>query len=125
MSEHDEQRNLFSWAEWQSLVWPELALMFAIPNGGHRHKATAAKMKAEGVKAGVPDIFLPVMVRSKYGELGVYSGLFIEMKFGKNKPTKKQREWLEALRGQNYYATVCYSAQEAREVIADYLGREL
>jgi hypothetical protein len=124
MSEHDEQRNLFSWAEWQSLVWPELALMFAIPNGGHRHKATAAKMKAEGVKAGVPDIFLPIARYSKRLKES-YIGLFIEMKFGKNKPTKKQQSWIDDLRKRGYRVEVCYSAQEAREVIADYLGREL
>ena len=37
---------------------PQLALIFAIPNGGKRHIGTARKLKAEGVRSGVPDIFL-------------------------------------------------------------------
>ena len=55
MSEHDEQVLIFKWARLSEGRWPELALLFAIPNGGHRHKAVAAKLKAEGVRAGVPD----------------------------------------------------------------------
>ena len=65
MSEHDEQVALFQWAGYQLGACPELALMFAIPNGGDRHPAVAGKLRDEGVKAGVPDIFLPVP-RGKY-----------------------------------------------------------
>ena len=57
-SEHQEQVALFRWAEFAIARWPELALMYAIPNGGHRHKAVAAGLKAEGVKRGVPDVCL-------------------------------------------------------------------
>ena len=54
-TEHEEQCALFEWADcWFPMV---SALLFAIPMGGHRHIAVAAKLKAEGVKAGVPDIF--------------------------------------------------------------------
>ena len=59
-SEHEEQVALFEWAEWNKRQYPELELMFAIPNGGQRHVVVAKKLKDEGVKAGVPDIFLPV-----------------------------------------------------------------
>ena len=59
-SEHAEQVALFKWAEFAAARWPELTLMHAIPNGGHRNKITAARLKAEGVRAGVPDICLPV-----------------------------------------------------------------
>ena len=84
MTEHDEQAALFQWAELMAAQIPELRLMFAIPNGGHRHIGVARKLKAEGVKPGVPDIFLPV-ARNKF------HGLFIEMKFGRGRLTKEQK----------------------------------
>ena len=56
MSEHAHQVALFDWANLHLGRMPELAAMYAIPNGGARSKATAGKLKAEGVKAGVPDI---------------------------------------------------------------------
>jgi hypothetical protein len=79
-SEHDEQVNLFHWADIMSPQYPELALLHAIPNGGKRNINVARKLKEEGQKAGVPDICLPV-------PRGEYHGLYIEMKYGRNKPT--------------------------------------
>ena len=49
-----EQQALFDWAKISGI--PDLDLLHAIPNGGHRNKATAGRLKAEGVKRGVPDI---------------------------------------------------------------------
>lgn len=115
MSEHDEQVALFAWAQWQTPAVPELALLFAIPNGGHRHKATAAKMKAEGVKAGVLDVFLPVARNGRHG-------LFVEMKHGYNKPSNEQLWWLEQLEAQGYKTAVCYSFEAAQGEIMRYLG---
>lgn len=117
--EHQQQAALFRWAAYQVKARPELALMFAIPNGGLRSKATAGKLKAEGVKAGVPDIFLPVPSTSR----GVaYSGLWIEMKAGRNIPTVKQNEWRVKLSQQGYRTVVCWSWESARDVIEEYLG---
>jgi hypothetical protein len=70
--------------------YPALRMLHAIPNGGHRHKATAARLKAAGVKAGVPDICLPVA-------RGDWHGLYIELKVGKNKLTEAQRRWKDDL----------------------------
>ena len=56
-SEHSQQAALFCWAAQHVGSIPELALLFAIPNGGKRDKITGARMRAEGVKPGVPDIF--------------------------------------------------------------------
>lgn len=112
--EHIEQCALFHWAGYQAKARPELALMFAIPNGGHRHPATAAKLKAEGVKAGVPDICLPVA-------RGEYHGLWIELKAGRNKPTPPQVQWHMRLSQQGYRVAVCYGWEAAREVIEEYL----
>ena len=114
-SEHHEQVKLFRWAEQNLDKWNGvLAYMFAIPNGGHRHPATAGKMKAEGVKRGVPDIFLPHAI-------GKYHGLFVEMKVKSNKPSCQQREFIARLLDQGYKVVVCYSCQEAIEKIKEYL----
>ena len=59
-TESEEQQTLFRWAAMQCGKYPELALMFHIPNEGKRSWMTGGRMKAEGLKSGVPDIFLPV-----------------------------------------------------------------
>ncbi len=114
-SEHQEQAALFEWAAWNSPRVPALKLLYAIPNGGKRDKATAAKLKAEGVKAGVPDICLPIARRG-------YHGFYIELKIGMNRPTKDQLAWLEALKLEGYMTDVSYGWQEAAHKIIRYLG---
>lgn len=113
-TEHKHQAALFRWAEIQSKRIPKLSLLFAIPNGGLRSNATAAKLKAEGVKAGVPDICLPVAK-------GEYHGLFIELKAGRNKPTPTQVQWHARLSSEGYRVTVCWGWEAAREAIEEYL----
>ena len=115
-SESEEQIYLFQWAGYASKATPELDLLYHIPNGGKRDYGTAKRLKAEGVKAGVPDICLPV-------PSGKYHGLYIELKAGRNKTTENQDKWLEALSLQGYFTAVCYGWNEAREVIIKYLGR--
>jgi hypothetical protein len=95
-----------------------LALLHAIPNGGKRGKVTAAKMKAEGQLAGVPDLFLPAARRG-------YHGMYIEMKAGYNRPTPSQKEMMDALAESGYYCVVCYSHSVALAHILWYLGAAL
>lgn len=111
--EHQHQVALFNWAAYDKR--PELKLLYAVPNGGHRHKAVAGKLKAEGLKAGVPDIVLPVA-------RGGYHALYIELKVGKNKPTPEQAEWLKRLYQAGNKATVCYGWDSAKETIERYLA---
>lgn len=59
-SESIEQQNLFEWAKIFSGKYPELTLLYHIPNEGKRSLKEGARMKAEGLKAGVPDLCLPV-----------------------------------------------------------------
>lgn len=114
-TEGAEQATLFSWAEMRSIKYPELRLLFHIPNGGSRGKVEAARFKAEGVKAGVPDLFLPVA-------RGPYHGLFIEMKRRSGGRTSDaQRKWIAALATEGYLATICYGWKEAAELLEDYL----
>ncbi|MEW3513964.1 VRR-NUC domain-containing protein [Clostridium butyricum] len=110
-----EQATLIQWCNLQSCKYSELKLIFAIPNGGYRNKAEARKLKATGTKSGVPDLFLPVPRSQKYG-------LFIEMKVGRNKCTENQKKWIRKLLEQGYEVKVCYSCEEAIQIIKKYLN---
>lgn len=87
--------------------------IFAIPNGGDRHVAVAVKLKKEGVKSGVPDLFIPV-IRSNYG------GMFLEMKRKGGKLSDVQRFWLDQLEEEGYRVKVAFSVDEAIKAIEDY-----
>ncbi len=117
MSEHQEQAALFHWARTQEAEIPELQMLYAVPNGGHRHKAVAAKLKAEGVKPGVLDVNLDVA-------RGVYNGLRIEMKYGANQPSPNQREWMNRYYEQGFLPIVCWSWVDASTAILAYLALE-
>jgi hypothetical protein len=117
MSEHTEQCALFEWAAWNQSKDAALNMLYAVPNGGKRDKATAAKLKAEGVKAGVPDVVLPV------ARMG-YHGFYLELKIGKNKTSIEQDVWLTALKAEGYLVDVSYGWQEAAHKIARYLGHD-
>lgn len=69
-TEEQEQETLFAWAAANEGTHQELRLLFAVPNGGYRHKQTALRMKRTGVKPGVPDMCLPV-ARGGYHSLWV------------------------------------------------------
>ena len=122
-TEHAHQVALFMWASSPDVKarFPKLALMFAIPNGGERNKIVATRLKAEGVKSGVPDVCLPV------ARHGVH-GLFIEMKrpksegMAKGRASDTQSEWVTKLRAEGYGACVCEGWDKARDVIISYLS---
>lgn len=115
-TESAEQQLLFQWARMQSGKYPELTLLYHIPNEGKRSHKTGARMKAEGLKSGVPDICLPVA-------RGGHHGLYIELKRVKNsRVTVAQMAWIEALTRQGYVAAVCRGADEAIELITRYLS---
>ena len=119
-TEAGAQEAIFSWCDIMRNTYPELKLLHHIPNGGQRNKATAIALKRQGVKAGVPDLMLPVARL-------VYHGLYIELKKSDhtNKPTKLQKEWLEALEQQGYFTAVCYGYDEAVQTLTEYLESEV
>jgi len=128
-TEHQEQVALFKWAEYAVGRWPVLDLLYAIPNGGLRparertdkrgrrirFSVEAQKLRAEGVKSGVPDICLPVAS-------GPFHGLYMELKTLTGRPSEAQRRWVAALLRQGYRAEICHGWEQARAVIEDYLG---
>lgn len=117
MSEAQEQAALISWADWAKFNGAEKIgdYLFAVPNGGSRHPAEAANLKRQGVRAGVPDLFV---CRQSNGK----GGLFIEMKTAKGKVAPTQEKWLERLKRANYEVAVCRGWLEAKRVIEEYLG---
>ena len=115
-TESIEQKTLFEWAKLMEGRWPELGLLYHIPNEGKRSRTTGARMRAEGLRSGVPDICLPVA-------RGGHHGLYIELKRVKNsRVTKEQLEWISALVAQGYVAAVCRGCDEAISLITDYLS---
>ena len=114
--EAEEQITLFHWAEWQSGKYPELKLLYHVPNGGSRNKIEAARLKAQGVKSGVPDIVLPAA-------RGEYHGLYIELKRQRGgRISEEQKKWIAGLTEQGYRAEVCKGWEAAAKVIVEYLG---
>lgn len=106
---------MFRWAAYQSGAYPELALMYHVPNEGMRSRATGGRMQSEGMKRGVPDICLPVA-------RGGHHGLYIELKrIAGGRLSTDQAGWLEALAREGYCAILCKGWEDAAQMIMDYL----
>lgn len=126
-SETKEQEALFRWAAIKRLFIhnaesgiPERInlsdYMFAIPNGGSRHILEAVNLKRQGVKSGVPDIFLSLPSKR-------YHGMFIELKRVNNFAiSKQQHEWIDKLNAAGYCARIAKGWEKAKEMIEEYLG---
>lgn len=115
-TEAQEQTALFQWAGMMTGKWPELRILHHIPNGGSRNAIEAARLKAQGVKPGVPDIFLPCAKKGFYG-------LYIELKRQKGgRVSEEQKSMIDALRDEGYKVAVCKGWEEAKNVITEYMN---
>lgn len=104
-SEHVEQRNFVRWFR-QTHPTARIA---AIPNGGSRSMAAAAKLKAEGVSPGIPDLFIPAW------------GLWVEMKRVKGgKISADQKLWADYLESVGYCVIVSKGCDDAIKQVTDY-----
>lgn len=114
--EGNEQVALMRWLQLQHpAAW---ALTYHVPNGGRRDKVTAAKLKAQGVKAGIPDLKMAIA-------RGGYFGLYIEFKATPPHDAavaKTQREILDLLAAEGYLAVVCKGMAAAMSAIIKYLA---
>lgn len=114
-SEHGHQAAVFCWSVEYAKVDPRIHFMFAIANGGFRDIITASMLKAEGVKRGVLDIFLPVTCAA-------WAGLWVEMKKPKvGRLSLFQQEFRDFVTTQNYKVVVCRTWESARDEIIRYL----
>ena len=104
-TEHEEQREVVRWFR---QTWPGVRI-HAIPNGGARSKATAGRLKAEGVVSGVPDLFVPAW------------RLWVEMKRTKGGSlSPEQKDWITYLQEVGYCAIVCKGAEDAKRQISAF-----
>lgn len=131
-SEAGEQSALFCWAALSVGKYPQLKWLYHIPNGGLRDIRTAANLKAEGVKAGVPDICLPYSAPMTPSESDAwYHGCYIELKIEKRRNQKNggcsedQLDWIDYLQSSDYYVAVCYGWKEARDTLIAYFEGKL
>lgn len=113
-TEEEEQTVVMNWAAMAAGRWPELRLLFHIPNGGKRSKSEAVRFRAAGVRSGVPDLFLPC-------SRGGFHGLWIEMKAIGGRVSREQEQWRKELMEQGYMSVVCYGAAAAIETIEKYM----
>lgn len=150
-SEHSHQAALFMWANmachyglhvanhkeaYTEQGWaikhargdlvPQLKWLHAIHNQGHGDAIRGGKAKAEGVKAGVFDMFLPVPIsfnrQDHDGPTKIsFHGLYLELKVGNNNPSDKQIEFGQDMAIANYRARTAWGWLEARQIILAYL----
>jgi len=99
-----ESKHQIALVKWFHLTYPH-DVIFSIPNGGYRTPQEAARLKAEGVLAGVCDIFIPGM------------RLFIEMKTERGVVSKSQRSFMNKMRDYGFSCTVAHSFLEARTYV--------
>lgn len=104
LSEHDEQVLVARWLDWRG------ELYFAVPNAARRSFSLATHLRAEGMKTGVPDLWLPLR------------RVVIEMKAIGGKPTPEQTKWIERLREGGWKARVCHGHDEAIGWLKEILG---
>lgn len=101
-TEHEEQREVVSW--FRQTFRP--VRIFAIPNGEQRTKTTGARLKVEGVSAGVPDLYVPAW------------NMWIEMKRTKGGVVSPaQRDWHSYLDSIGHTMLICHGADDARAQI--------
>ena len=116
----DEEHQIHcACVRWFSYQYPELhGRLFAVPNGGRRDETTAAKLKAEGVVAGVADLIFLRRNRD-------YGALLIEMKTPTGRQSDSQKKWQFTLCSEDEYKyVVCRSLDDFIKEVNDYLNNE-
>ncbi len=116
-SEHQEQVLVVNWMD---ITHPsEARFLAAVPNGANKSRASQARFKKEGLRAGYPDLLLDL-------PRGPYHGMRIEMKRkarSLSKVSDDQYVWKVRLEDQGYYTVMCYGHAEAEAEITQYLNQ--
>jgi hypothetical protein len=127
-SEHGEQVAFFAWAAVAAFYCEPFAWVYATPNGGSRGDTALSraieggKMKAEGVRSGVPDVFMP-FPRMHVKHNAMYAGAFCELKAkdGGDGGSTNQKKWLDRLNDVGYAVTIAKGWHEMRAFFVEYL----
>lgn len=126
---NQEEHNIqAACVRWFGYAHPELrGLLFSVPNGGARSKATAGRLKAEGVTAGVSDLILLVprcrasITENNAASIEIKHALCIEMKTQKGYQSHEQKEWQKKVEDHGYNYAVCHSLDEFIDTVEAYL----
>lgn len=105
--------------KWFYYAYPQYrgGLFFAVPNGGHRDIRTAARLKAEGVTAGVSDLMMLVPRRG-------YHALCVEVKTIKGRQSEFQKAWEQKVEAQGFKYAIVRSLDEFVELAYWYLNEK-
>lgn len=129
ITEHEYQVQVIDWANLMAKgKYPVLKWLYAVPNGARTARSTANKLKAEGMKAGVPDLCLPYPMKRQPDNhpacLYWWHGLYIEMKSRdtRGRVSKEQQEWLDYLSSVGYRVETAFTSEEAIKAIEEYLN---
>lgn len=109
--EHDIQVALTRYLE----AHPQSPLFSATVGGVRLAMHTAKKMKQAGYKRGIPDLLI-------FEPRGMYSGLAIEVKTEKGRPSTYQKDWIKRLNSNGWRAEICYGLAACMQVIDEYFG---
>lgn len=112
-----EHQTQVACVNWFRVRYPG-RLIHAIPNGGARNIVTAARLKAEGVVAGMPDLFVPEPSKG-------YHGLFVEMKVKGGRLQHAQKDMIDKLEERGYKCAVCWSSDDFMKVVNEYFGLDI
>lgn len=122
-TEAQHQQALFDFLARVQGQLPAVAYAFHVPNGEKREKATGARLKAMGVRPGVPDVLMPVRSRG-------FVGLALELKRPSRRRERdggvaaEQGRWLDHLEAEGWCCVVAWSWEEAATELVRYLGRD-
>ncbi len=118
-TESAEQKDVIKWWAIVCGVYglPEVLLM-ACPAQAARSPKGGARMKAEGYRAGTPDLFLAC---PRHGQ----PGLFIEMKRTDGGTlSDNQKLMIFEISEQGYRVQVAHGAAQAKKIITEYLTQK-
>ena len=124
-TEDGHQAAVMCWAALSVGKYKELKWLHSIPNGGQRNIIEATKMVSTGTRGGIWDLFLPLPIHTEWAVQ--YAGLYIEMKKPERRKhkdgglSKEQLEFGAYAEKMGYFCAVCYSWEEARDILIKYV----
>ena len=103
------------WLDMMALQDWRFGCVFHVPNGGQRHIAVARKLKAMGVKPGIPDYVCPVPSNG-------FNGMVVELKVPGGRLSEHQKRWMEIFKRLHYRCAVCYEVEPFKHGFLEYFN---
>ena len=114
MSEADLQISVVHWLR----VTQPQALVQHSANEGKRNVAYNVKLKRMGLTAGWPDLQI-IFPPDQFKKDVTPNDIYIELKYGKGRVSKKQKVILDKLADYGKYVAVCYSLNEVQTLLEE------